>query len=95
MLFYLAVCFNSLTAIKLALYKLNFKKFLKFKAVMTSSRLSTVAENGYAALEINPVKMFDKGEYTIVAVNTLGEARQSATINVIGQPVSIRCRKFA
>ncbi|KAM3716725.1 Kettin [Dirofilaria immitis] len=57
---------------------------LNGKAVITSSRLSTVAENGYAALEINPVKMFDKGEYTIVAVNTLGEARQSATVNVIG-----------
>nr|CDQ05422.1 BMA-KETN-1, isoform j [Brugia malayi] len=54
------------------------------KAVMTSSRLSTVAENGYAALEINPVKMFDQGEYTIVAVNTLGEARQSAVVNIIG-----------
>ncbi|OZC07058.1 hypothetical protein X798_05950 [Onchocerca flexuosa] len=56
----------------------------KFQAVITSSRLSTVTENGYAALEINPVKVFDKGEYTIVAVNTLGEARQSATVNVIG-----------
>ncbi|VDK66159.1 unnamed protein product, partial [Onchocerca ochengi] len=57
---------------------------LNGKAVITSSRLSTVAENGYAALEINPVKVFDKGEYTIVAVNTLGEARQSATVDVIG-----------
>ncbi|CAG9532190.1 unnamed protein product [Cercopithifilaria johnstoni] len=57
---------------------------LNGKAVMTSSRLSIVAEKGYAALEINPVKMFDKGEYTIVAVNTLGEARQSANVNVIG-----------
>ncbi|VDK72603.1 unnamed protein product [Litomosoides sigmodontis] len=57
---------------------------LNGKAVMTSSRLSTLVESGYAALEINPVKMLDSGEYTVVAVNTLGEARQSATIDVIG-----------
>lgn len=62
---------------------------------MTSSRLSTVVESGYAALEINPVKMLDNGEYTIVAVNTLGEARQSATINVIGQLVFIHFYEFA
>lgn len=57
---------------------------LNGKAVMTSSRLSMLAENGYAALEINPVKILDRGEYTVVAVNTLGEARQSAMVNVIG-----------
>ncbi|VDN40728.1 unnamed protein product [Gongylonema pulchrum] len=58
---------------------------LNGKAVLASSRLSTVADAGYAALEINPVTVFDKGEYTIVAVNTLGEARQSATVDVTGQ----------
>uniref|UniRef100_A0A915PRJ2 Ig-like domain-containing protein n=1 Tax=Setaria digitata TaxID=48799 RepID=A0A915PRJ2_9BILA len=57
---------------------------LNGKAVMTSSRLSTIAEKGYAALEINPVKVLDSGEYTIVAVNTLGEARQSVKVDVIG-----------
>lgn len=60
---------------------------------MASSRLSTVADAGYAALEINPVTVFDKGEYTVVAVNTLGEARQSAIVDVTGQILLLaRCR---
>lgn len=54
------------------------------QAVVASSRVSTVTENGYAALKISPVTAFDKGEYTCVAVNTLGEARHTAVINVTG-----------
>lgn len=49
--------------------------------------------HGYAALEINPIKMLDKGEYTVMAVNTLGEARKSAIIDVIGQSVSLSFRR--
>ncbi|VDN06754.1 unnamed protein product [Thelazia callipaeda] len=63
---------------------------LNGKAVMASSRLSTVTDHGYAALEINPVTVFDKGEYTIVAVNTLGEARLSVFVDVTGDSVRHR-----
>lgn len=39
---------------------------------------------GHALLEINPVTVFDRGEYTVVAVNTLGEARQTAIVEIVG-----------
>ncbi|KHN81704.1 Titin [Toxocara canis] len=57
---------------------------LNGKAILASSRVTTVIERGYAVLEISPVTVFDKGEYTIVAVNTLGESRQSVMLDVIG-----------
>lgn len=58
---------------------------LNGKALLASSRITTLNDFGYAVLEINPVTVFDHGEYTIVAVNTQGEARQTATIEVIGK----------
>lgn len=57
---------------------------LNGKALLSSSRITTLNDFGYAVLEINPVTVFDHGEYTIVAVNTLGEARQTVTVEVIG-----------
>lgn len=40
---------------------------------------------GLAVLEINPVTVFDQGEYTVVAVNSLGEARASTNLSIIGK----------
>lgn len=57
---------------------------LNGKAILASSRIQTVTDFGIAALEINPVTVFDQGEYTVVAVNPLGEDRVSANIAVIG-----------
>uniref|UniRef100_A0A915DZ78 Ig-like domain-containing protein n=1 Tax=Ditylenchus dipsaci TaxID=166011 RepID=A0A915DZ78_9BILA len=57
---------------------------LNGKAILASSRITTINEFGYAVLEINPVTVFDHGEYTVVAVNQLGEARQSGTVQVSG-----------
>ncbi|CAI5453407.1 unnamed protein product [Caenorhabditis angaria] len=54
------------------------------KAVLASSRIQTSTEFGISSLEINPVSVFDQGEYTVVAVNPLGEARTSTNIAVIG-----------
>lgn len=48
-------------------------------------RITTLNEFGFAVLEINPVTVFDDGEYTIVAINPLGEARQSAVVQVVGK----------
>jgi hypothetical protein len=58
---------------------------LNGKALLASSRITTVSDFGYAVLEINPVTVFDHGEYTVVAVNQLGEARQSAILDVHGK----------
>jgi hypothetical protein len=49
---------------------------LNGKPVIATSRVTTLNEFGYAVLEINPVTVFDHGEYTCVAVNTLGEVRK-------------------
>lgn len=57
---------------------------LNGKGILASSRIVTFTDFGIAALEINPVNVFDQGEYTVVAVNPLGEARVSANIAVIG-----------
>jgi titin len=57
---------------------------LNGKALLASSRVTQQNDFGHAVLEINPVTVFDHGEYTIVAVNTLGEARQTCNIDVIG-----------
>ncbi|ULT87824.1 hypothetical protein L3Y34_007185 [Caenorhabditis briggsae] len=57
---------------------------LNGKAILASSRIATLTDFGIAALEINPVTVFDQGEYTIVAVNPLGEARVAANIAVVG-----------
>ncbi|VDK45179.1 unnamed protein product [Anisakis simplex] len=62
---------------------------LNGKAILASTRITTIVEGGYAVLEISPVTVFDKGEYTIVAVNTLGESRQSVHLDVIGLFCSI------
>uniref|UniRef100_A0A914XU94 Ig-like domain-containing protein n=1 Tax=Plectus sambesii TaxID=2011161 RepID=A0A914XU94_9BILA len=53
-------------------------------AILASSRVSTMADFGYAVLEINPCALQDAGEYTVVAVNQLGEARMSAQLQVHG-----------
>jgi hypothetical protein len=57
---------------------------LNGKSILASSRISTLADFGYAVLEINPVTVFDQGEYTIVAVNQKGESRMSAKLSVTG-----------
>ncbi|CAD6198030.1 unnamed protein product [Caenorhabditis auriculariae] len=57
---------------------------LNGKAILASSRIVTLTDFGIAALEINPVSVFDQGEYTVVAVNPLGEARASARLQVVG-----------
>ena len=54
------------------------------KGILASSRVNTMADFGYAVLEINPVAVMDRGEYTVVVVNQLGEARQSVTLEVAG-----------
>ena len=54
------------------------------KALLASSRVATLSDFGIAVLEINPVTVFDQGEYTVVALNPLGEARSTTTINVTG-----------
>uniref|UniRef100_A0A914H0K8 Ig-like domain-containing protein n=1 Tax=Globodera rostochiensis TaxID=31243 RepID=A0A914H0K8_GLORO len=56
---------------------------LNGKPIMATQRVTTLLDYGYAVLEINPVTVFDHGEYTCVAVNTMGEARQSAFIEVL------------
>jgi hypothetical protein len=43
-----------------------------------------IIEFGYTVLEINPVTVFDHGTYEVIAVNQLGEARQSAVVEVAG-----------
>lgn len=55
------------------------------KALLASSRVITVNDFGIALLEINPVTVFDQGEYTVIAVNPLGEARSTGAIQVIGK----------
>jgi hypothetical protein len=57
---------------------------LNGKSILASSRITTITEFGYTVLEINPVTVYDHGEYTVIAVNQLGEARQSAIIQVAG-----------
>ena len=57
---------------------------LNGKALLASSRVTQQSDVGHAILEINPVTVFDHGEYTIVAVNSLGEARQTCSIDVVG-----------
>ncbi|CAB3397921.1 unnamed protein product [Caenorhabditis bovis] len=57
---------------------------LNGKAILASSRVSTSVDFGIATLQINPVTVFDQGEYTVVAVNPLGESRTSSNIAVIG-----------
>lgn len=64
--------------------KIKVAWLLNGKAIIASSRISTLTEFGYTVLEINPVTVFDHGEYTVVAVNQLGEARQSAIVEVVG-----------
>ncbi|KAF8383875.1 ketn-1 [Pristionchus pacificus] len=54
------------------------------RAILASSRVVTVSDFGVALLEISPVTGADAGEYTVVAVNPLGECRQSAILNIIG-----------
>ncbi|KAL3105626.1 hypothetical protein niasHT_021729 [Heterodera trifolii] len=56
---------------------------LNGKPIISTQRVTTLHDFGYAVLEINPVTVFDHGEYTCVAVNTMGEARQSAFIEVL------------
>ncbi|PAV62863.1 hypothetical protein WR25_15926 [Diploscapter pachys] len=53
------------------------------KALLASSRVATLSDFGIAVLEINPVTVFDQGEYTVVALNPLGEARSTTTISVM------------
>ncbi|RCN50589.1 immunoglobulin I-set domain protein [Ancylostoma caninum] len=57
---------------------------LNGKPVITSSRVTTVYEKGLAILEINPVTVFDAGEYTVIIMNPKGEARTSTKMTVIG-----------
>ncbi|KAK6049471.1 immunoglobulin I-set domain protein, partial [Cooperia oncophora] len=57
---------------------------LNGKPIVLSSRVTTINEKGLAILEINPVTVFDQGEYTVVLVNPLGEARSSVVLNVMG-----------
>uniref|UniRef100_A0A1I7XKA0 Titin n=1 Tax=Heterorhabditis bacteriophora TaxID=37862 RepID=A0A1I7XKA0_HETBA len=64
--------------------KVKIAWLLNGKAILASSRVVTVNDFGIAVLEINPVTVFDQGEYTVVAVNPLGEARSSTNIAVIG-----------
>jgi len=46
---------------------------LNGKPVVATQRVTILNEFGYSVLEINPVTVFDHGEYTCIAVNTLGE----------------------
>uniref|UniRef100_A0A158P8T2 Titin n=1 Tax=Angiostrongylus cantonensis TaxID=6313 RepID=A0A158P8T2_ANGCA len=57
---------------------------LNGKAILASSRVTTVTNNGIVVLEISPVTVFDQGEYTVVVVNPLGEARSTVNLIVIG-----------
>ncbi|KJH46032.1 immunoglobulin I-set domain protein [Dictyocaulus viviparus] len=57
---------------------------LNGKAILASSRVTTLVKGGIAVLEISPVTVFDQGEYTVVVVNPLGEARSTTNLNVIG-----------
>ncbi|ETN87097.1 hypothetical protein NECAME_01255 [Necator americanus] len=57
---------------------------LNGKPVVTSSRVTAVYEKGLAILEINPVTVFDAGEYTVIVMNPKGEARKSTKMSVIG-----------
>ncbi|CAJ0586229.1 unnamed protein product, partial [Mesorhabditis spiculigera] len=54
------------------------------KALLASSRVATQAEFGQAILEIHPINVFDQGEYTVVAVNTAGEAKVTTNLQVLG-----------
>jgi hypothetical protein len=58
---------------------------LNGKSLLSSSRITTITEFGYSVLEINPVTVFDHGVYEVIAVNQLGEARQSAVVEVAGR----------
>ncbi|CAD5224123.1 unnamed protein product [Bursaphelenchus okinawaensis] len=57
---------------------------LNGKPILASSRITTLFDFGYAVLEINPVTVFDHGEYTVIVINQLGEVRQSANVEVAG-----------
>uniref|UniRef100_A0A0N5ALN5 Immunoglobulin I-set domain protein n=1 Tax=Syphacia muris TaxID=451379 RepID=A0A0N5ALN5_9BILA len=59
---------------------------LNGKALLASSRLTTISDFGRAMLELNPVTVFDRGEYTLIAVNTMGEAHTSNLLSVISSP---------
>ncbi|KAK6027796.1 immunoglobulin I-set domain protein [Ostertagia ostertagi] len=59
---------------------------LNGKPITLSSRVTTINEKGLSILEINPVTVFDQGEYTVVLVNPLGEARNSVVLNVMDLP---------
>jgi hypothetical protein len=61
---------------------LKIEWLLNGEAILASSRVSTLADFGYAVMEISPVTVFDRGDYTVVAVNKAGDARQSALLSV-------------
>ncbi|CAG0890532.1 unnamed protein product [Cyprideis torosa] len=51
--------------------------------LVASSRISTIFNFGYVALNIRNLRAEDSGTYTIVATNRAGEAVTEATVNVI------------
>ncbi|KAI6199682.1 hypothetical protein M3Y96_00652800 [Aphelenchoides besseyi] len=57
---------------------------LNGRPIVSSSRITTIIEFGAAVLSLSTVTADDAGVYTVVAVNQLGEASQSANVEVIG-----------
>merc|ERR1719370_1775785 len=52
------------------------------KAIQKASRIHTVCDFGYVALDIGQLVSSDAGEYVCIAKNALGECRSSVTLNV-------------
>merc|ERR1712106_1055695 len=52
------------------------------KQLQQASRIHTVCDFGYVALDIGSLISSDAGEYICIAKNTLGETRSSITLNI-------------
>lgn len=52
------------------------------KALQQASRIHTVSDFGYVALDIGQLVSSDAGEYVCIAKNALGECRSSITLNI-------------
>uniref|UniRef100_A0A183TXY2 Immunoglobulin I-set domain protein n=1 Tax=Toxocara canis TaxID=6265 RepID=A0A183TXY2_TOXCA len=59
--------------------------FLNGAPVTASSRVKMISDFGWIILDINQTEPRDTGEWTCVATNSAGEAKCSATINVLSR----------
>lgn len=64
--------------------------FFNGQPIPMSNRLHLVNDFGYISLDLSPVYAHDSGVYMCRAVNDLGEAVTTASINVQGRATEAR-----